>query len=195
MALPSLASASIQYNDNWEEGDTTAFQMGNCGGECDAVVLEADSYPFDVNYVYALASGAVGGSAVLLADVWVTSVDDSGKPQLGHILGGWRPRRSPWRRRLVREGRRRREQRLQEREESSHGPIMGRHPHHRASTSCTSRAPSARISTYAARVRPCPAARASSRSCSPGSLTDSWVSSDHVAPLSWLILEKACKQR
>ncbi len=88
LTLPTLASATLVYNDNWEEGDSTAFQLGNCGGECDAVVLEPSSYPFDVNYVYAMASGAAGGSAVLLADVWVTSVSDGGKPELGNILGG-----------------------------------------------------------------------------------------------------------
>ena len=87
-ALPDPATATIYYNDNWEKGDSTAFQLGNCGGECDAVVLEPESYPFDVNYVYAMASGAAGGSAVLLADVWVTSVDDSGRPDLNNILGG-----------------------------------------------------------------------------------------------------------
>jgi len=87
-ALPRPAAATIQYNDNWHEGDSTAFQLGNRGGECDAVVLEPGSYPFDVNYVYAMASGAAGGSAVLLADVWITTVDDAGKPELGNILGG-----------------------------------------------------------------------------------------------------------
>ncbi len=86
--LPATAAADILYNDNWQKGDSTAFQMGNCGGECDAVVLEPESYPYDVNYVYALATGAAGGSGVLLADVWVTTVDGSGKPELGNILGG-----------------------------------------------------------------------------------------------------------
>lgn len=88
LAVPSLASATLVYNDDWDEGDTTAFQMGNCGGECDAVVLEPASYPFEVNYVYSMASGAAGGSAVLLADVWVTTVSDGGNPELGNIIGG-----------------------------------------------------------------------------------------------------------
>ena len=88
LALPATAGADILYNDNWQKGDSTAFQLGNCGGECDAVVLEPESYPYDVNYVYAMASGAAGGSAILLADVWITSVDGSGKPELGNILGG-----------------------------------------------------------------------------------------------------------
>jgi len=82
------ASADILYNDSWVDLSTVAIQLGNCGGECDAVVLEPDSYPFEVNYVYAIGSGAGGGGGSLVADVWILGVDGSGYPDLDNNLGG-----------------------------------------------------------------------------------------------------------
>lgn len=88
LVLGSSASANILYNDSWVDLSTVAIQLGNCGGECDAVVLEPNSYPYEVNYVYAIGSGAGGGGGSLVADVWILGVDGSGKPDLNNNLGG-----------------------------------------------------------------------------------------------------------
>ena len=88
LALATSASANILYNDNWVDLSTVAIQLGNCGGECNAVVLEPNSYPYEVNYVYAIGSGAGGGGGSLVADVWILGVDGSGNPDLNNNLGG-----------------------------------------------------------------------------------------------------------
>ncbi len=86
VSLP--AQATLLYNDNWQDGDTVAFQLGNCGGECDAVVLTPDTYPFQVNYVYAMISGSAGGGGIFWGDLVITGVDGSGKPDNNNVLGG-----------------------------------------------------------------------------------------------------------
>ena len=84
----SQSDAEILYNDNWQDLAQVAIQLGNCGGECDAVVLEPNSYPFEVNYVYAIGSGAGGGGGSLVADVKILGVDGSDQPDLDDELGG-----------------------------------------------------------------------------------------------------------
>ena len=88
MGVAAPAGATLLYNDNWEDGDTVAFQLGNCGGECDAVVLTPDTYPFQVNYVYAMVSGSAGGGGIFWGDLVITGVDGSGKPDNNNVLGG-----------------------------------------------------------------------------------------------------------
>ncbi len=81
-AMP--AGATVLYVDMWQDGDQVAVELGNCPGECDAVVLTPPSYPFDVNYVYAI--GGPDGSN-LTFDVKIVAVDQ-GEPDLDTVLGG-----------------------------------------------------------------------------------------------------------
>ena len=80
----SPAGATILSVDMWQDGDQVAVELGNCPGECDAVILTPPSYPFEVNYIYAI--GGPDGSN-LTFDVKIVAVDQ-GEPDLDNVLGG-----------------------------------------------------------------------------------------------------------
>ncbi len=84
LAATAPAGATVLYHDTWYDGAQVALQLGNCPGECDAVMLQPGSYPFQVNYVY-----AIGGPAyeTLTFDVVVMEVV-GGMPDVDSYLGG-----------------------------------------------------------------------------------------------------------
>jgi len=84
LAVTPTAGATVLFHDTWYDGAQVALQLGNCPGECDAVILTPDSYPFEVNYVYAIA-GPDG--AYISFDVEIYGVDGN-YPDMDQYLGG-----------------------------------------------------------------------------------------------------------
>jgi len=84
LCVATGASATVLFHDTWYDGAQVALQLGNCPGECDAVVLTPDSYPFTVNYVYAIA-GPDGASISFDVRIYGTN---GNYPDLDNYLGG-----------------------------------------------------------------------------------------------------------
>ncbi len=84
LATAPTARATVLFHDTWYDGAEVALQLGNCPSECDAVVLTPSTYPFSVNYVYAIA-GPDGAS--LSFDVVIYGVNGM-YPDRDQILGG-----------------------------------------------------------------------------------------------------------
>jgi MYXO-CTERM domain-containing protein len=84
LGIPSVSGATVLFHDTWYDGAQVALQLGNCPGECDAVILEPGSYPFHVNYVYAIGGP---GYETLTFDVMVLEVV-GGMPDMDSYLGG-----------------------------------------------------------------------------------------------------------
>ena len=85
LLVPYQASATVYYHDTWYDGAQVALQLGNCPGECDAVVFQPDSYPFTVNYVYAIGGPA---NAQLSFDVMILDAGTQLYPDMDAYLGG-----------------------------------------------------------------------------------------------------------
>ena len=84
LSVTSSASSTVLFHDTWYDGAQVALQLGNCPGECDAVVLTPNSYPFTVNYVYAIA-GPDGSTISFDVGIYGTN---GNYPDLDNYLGG-----------------------------------------------------------------------------------------------------------
>ncbi len=82
---PLSAGATVLYWDTWYDGAQVALQLGNCPGECDAVVFTPPSYPFTINYVYAIGGPA---DATLNFDVRIMDAGTQIYPDYDAYLGG-----------------------------------------------------------------------------------------------------------
>jgi len=85
LLVPVQASATVYYHDTWYDGAQVALQLGNCPGECNAVVFTPDSYPYTVNYVYAIGGPA---GAQLSFDVLILDAGTELYPDVEAVLGG-----------------------------------------------------------------------------------------------------------
>jgi hypothetical protein len=85
LLTPVSAGATVLYWDTWYDGAQVALQLGNCPGECDAVVFTPPTYPFTINYIYAIGGPA---NSTLNFDVRIMDAGTQIYPDYDAWLGG-----------------------------------------------------------------------------------------------------------